>query len=187
MPLVMVAGGVIQVVFQKENVMNSLSKVLFYAVASVIAGFSLTIIAPPVHAQGGAYCASNDNRFARCQVPWRDAVLVQQASKVACVRGQTWGFDRNGIWVSGGCRGQFAPARGGWGGGGGGRQQQIRCESGGNNYQLCPVNIQRGDDVRIVNQRSSASCQQGRSWGVQPNGIWVNRGCRADFVVNRRY
>ncbi len=95
--------------------MNTLHKVLLYAMVSVIAGFALTIVAPPVYAQGGGtYCASNDNRFARCQVSWRDAILVQQSSKAACIRGKTWGFDRNGIWVNGGCRGQFAPARGGW-------------------------------------------------------------------------
>jgi hypothetical protein len=167
--------------------MNTLRKVLFYAAITVIASFALTAVTPTAHAQGGGtYCASNDNRYARCQVSWRDAILVQQSSKAACIRGQTWGFDRNGIWVNGGCRGQFAPARGGWGGGG--RQpQQMRCESSGNNYRLCPVNIQRGDDVRITNQLSSASCQQGRTWGVQPNGIWVNRGCRANFIINRRY
>ena len=167
--------------------MNTLSKVLFYAVASVIAGFSLTIVAPPVHAQGGAYCASNDNRFARCQVPWRDAVLVQQASRVACVRGQTWGFDRGSIWVDRGCRAEFADARGGWGPPPGGGSVQIRCESSGNSYRLCPAGVGRGGSVRIVRQLSSASCRQGDSWGWQPNGIWVNRGCRADFVVDRRY
>ena len=169
--------------------MNTLRKVLLYAAVSVIAGFALTTVAPPVHAQGGgpAYCASNDNRFARCQVSWRDAILVQQSSKAACIRGKTWGFDRNGIWVNGGCRGQFAPARGGGWGGGGRQPQRIRCESSSNNYRLCPVNLQRGDDVRVANQLSGASCQQGRSWGVQPNGIWVNRGCRADFDINRRY
>jgi hypothetical protein len=167
--------------------MNTLRKAFLYAVVSVIVGFSLTTVAPPVHAQGGGtYCASNDNRFARCQVFWHDAILVQQSSKAACIRGKTWGFDRNGIWVNGGCRGQFAPARGRWGGGGR-PPQQIRCESNGNNYRLCPVNIQRGDDVRIANQLSSASCQQGRSWGVQANGIWVNRGCRANFIITRRY
>jgi hypothetical protein len=163
-------------------------------------------MATPLHAQyggrydqgpQGAYCASNDGRFARCQVPWRDAELVQQASKARCIRDQTWGFDRYGIWVDRGCRGQFVPARGygydgdyggGWRPGWGRPQQlQVRCESHGGNYQVCPVDLRRDDSVRLINRLSSADCREGRSWGWSRDGIWVDRGCRADFVVERRY
>lgn len=168
--------------------MNIMGKMLQYAVAVFAISLSLSAVAP-VHAQGPGpvYCASNDNRFARCQVPWRDAELVQQMSKVRCERGQTWGFDRGSIWVDRGCRGQFAPAHDRWGGGRPGwNQGRVRCESSGGNYQLCPADLRRGDSVRIANQLSSARCRQGDSWGWQPNGIWVNRGCRADFIIDRR-
>ena len=75
------------------------------------------------HAQGRAerggggrevYCASNDNRGARCQVPWRHAELSRQMSDAPCIEGQTWGSDRYSVWVKKGCRGQFREARGGY-------------------------------------------------------------------------
>jgi hypothetical protein len=164
--------------------------VLLSAAAGFVVG-GLLLAGSPAHAQGQrptVYCASNDNRFARCQVPWRDAQLMQQMSQTRCIRDQTWGFDRGSIWVDRGCRGQFADARGGWGWQPGGNQPfQIRCESSGGNYKFCPVNLNRGDAVRIVRQLSSANCRQGDSWGWRPDGVWVNRGCRADFVVDRRY
>lgn len=54
-------------------------------------------------------CDSNDRRQRRCNVTIRrDARLVRQTSKTACIEGDTWGWDRNGVWVAGGCRGQFA-------------------------------------------------------------------------------
>jgi len=34
-------------------------------------------------------------------------------------------------------------------------------------------------------QRSGSACTQGTTWGFDQNGIWVDRGCRADFMVNR--
>jgi hypothetical protein len=183
--------------------MSAISRVLLSGVAIVAMGVSMLAVTAPAQAQRydpgpqGAYCASNDGRFARCQVPWRDAELVQQASKARCIRDQTWGFDRYGIWVDRGCRGQFVPARGygygdDYGGGrrpGWGRPQQlqVRCESHGGNYQVCPVELRRDDSVRLVNRFSSADCREGRSWGWSRDGIWVDRGCRADFVVERRY
>ena len=42
------------------------------------------------------------------------------------------------------------------------------------------------NDARLVNQRSGSPCVQGRTWGIQGNNIWVDRGCRADFQLMRR-
>ncbi|MDR0182307.1 DUF3011 domain-containing protein [Lysobacter arvi] len=54
------------------------------------------------------YCGSDDHRQRRCNVTIRrDARMVRQASKAACIEGRSWGWDRNGIWVSDGCRGDF--------------------------------------------------------------------------------
>lgn len=36
--------------------------------------------------------------------------LLRTWSETPCVQGQTWGLARGGVWVSGGCRGQFATA-----------------------------------------------------------------------------
>ena len=54
------------------------------------------------------YRGSDDHRERRCNVTIRrDARLVRQASKAACIEGRSWGWDRNGVWVSNGCRGDF--------------------------------------------------------------------------------
>ncbi len=58
-------------------------------------------------------CVSNDGHYARCAMPWRDARLLKQESKAACIRGQSWGVDRGVVWVDRGCRGLFAAEDGG--------------------------------------------------------------------------
>ncbi|MEH6414007.1 DUF3011 domain-containing protein [Pseudomonas sp. CGJS7] len=53
-------------------------------------------------------CDSNKNRQNRCNVTVRrDVRLIRQNSNSPCIEGQSWGWDRNGVWVSNGCRGQF--------------------------------------------------------------------------------
>ena len=74
--------------------------------------------AAPVAAQyyGGDYgyngdiirCESSDGRTRECAANTRAGVqLVRQLSRAACIQGRTWGYGRNGIWVSDGCRAEF--------------------------------------------------------------------------------
>jgi hypothetical protein len=35
----------------------------------------------------------------------------------------------------------------------------------------------------MITQRSGSACVQGQTWGFNRDGIWVDRGCRADFEV----
>ncbi|HJU38148.1 MAG TPA: DUF3011 domain-containing protein [Tahibacter sp.] len=91
------------------------------AITAVVLG-SLFVV-PKADAQRGrdsVECRSNDYRYTRCDVPWRDARLARQISGSQCVRGQTWGIDRRGIWVDRGCAGVFVESGGGGGGWGGG-------------------------------------------------------------------
>lgn len=60
--------------------------------------------------------------------------------------------------------------------------QTFTCESRNNDRTYCNVNA-RGN-VHLVRQLSQADCVAGRSWGTDSRGVWVSRGCRADFVVN---
>jgi hypothetical protein len=62
------------------------------------------------------------------------------------------------------------------------RSQSIYCASDDGRRRTCPINTGSGN-VRLVNQRSGAACVQGRTWGFNRTGIWVDRGCRADFEV----
>jgi hypothetical protein len=140
-------------------------------------------------------CASDDGNRHYCAADTRYGVrLVNQRSGSPCKQGYSWGYDRRGIWVDRGCRADFivrvvaggpgyGPGQGYGPGGpppGGG---VITCESsnGGRNYCRVPT----GSGVRLVRQRSDAPCRQGSTWGYDRGGIWVDRGCRADFAVNR--
>ena len=62
------------------------------------------------HGIGGTVfrCESNDGRTRECAANTRAGVqLVRVISKAPCVQGRTWGYGRNGIWVSQGCRAEF--------------------------------------------------------------------------------
>lgn len=63
------------------------------------------------------------------------------------------------------------------------RAQNIYCASDDGRRHTCPVNT-NGGAVRLVNQKSGSNCVQGRTWGFNNAGIWVDRGCRADFEVS---
>jgi hypothetical protein len=108
--------------------------------------------------------------------------MVRQLSKNPCVRGQNWGWDKEGVWVSGGCRGEFrvidadAKAESKVHG-----ARIVRCESKGARPQQCQVDT--GGFVKLRRQLSKAPCVEGKSWGYDRGGIWVERGCRADFEI----
>jgi hypothetical protein len=60
----------------------------------------------------------------------------------------------------------------------------IRCSSGDYRTEYCAApHGYRIRDVRIVNRRSSASCDYGSDWGYDRNSVWVTDGCRADFAL----
>lgn len=159
-------------------------------------------------------CESYDMRHSYCDVDGYgsgDVVLVNQISRNACIEGSTWGADGRGVWVSDGCRGEFAIVDrhgGGWGsrhpgndwpqdggryggglpnpypaGSGRGGAYAVRCESRDHGYSFCALPI-RGN-VDIQQQLSDAPCEYGETWGYDQRGIWVDGGCRADFVVGQ--
>jgi hypothetical protein len=37
--------------------------------------------------------------------------------------------------------------------------------------------------VALARQISNSMCIRGDTWGYDSNGIWVTRGCRAEFVL----
>ena len=57
----------------------------------------------------------------------------------------------------------------------------VPCASADQQYQYCPVRT--GMQVTLERQRSRWPCRQGKTWGYDPNGIWVTQGCAADFRV----
>lgn len=60
--------------------------------------------------------------------------------------------------------------------------QTISCSSDDGHRRYCPADTRGG--VRMLKQRSESPCNQGYSWGFDRGGVWVDRGCRADFVID---
>jgi len=63
-------------------------------------------------------------------------------------------------------------------------EQTIRCKSKDREYAYCRVKTH--NRVELVRQNSQTRCRQGRNWGYDRHGVWVDRGCEATFRVGRR-
>ena len=44
------------------------------------------------------------------------------------------------------------------------------------------ADIRRG--VRLDRQLSKGACREGYSWGWDRRGVWADKGCRGDFVID---
>jgi hypothetical protein len=54
-------------------------------------------------------CESRDKRYSYCTIPTRGQVeIYKQQSSSPCQYGNSWGVERNRVWVSDGCRADFA-------------------------------------------------------------------------------
>lgn len=173
--------------------MKATMKIVLTAVCMLAAAAGITPRDAQAQRYGGrndeVYCASNDGRGTRCQVPWRDSVLSQQMSKAGCIEGRTWGSDPYSVWIKDGCRGNFRDARGGYGGGrpgyGGGDRgpgREVYCASNDSRGARCQMPWRYSE---LSRQMSSASCIEGQTWGSDPNSVWVKDGCRGQFVEAR--
>ena len=60
-----------------------------------------------------------------------------------------------------------------------------RCESTNNRFVECRVPARA--DVSLQRQTSLSPCIEGQTWGHdrRRDTIWVDQGCRADFIVDR--
>lgn len=138
-------------------------------------------------------CDSDDMGRHSCSAPFQiaRAVITRQISGSPCTQGQTWGWQGSTIWVDRGCRAEFTvyeygaanrdvteyndPRVNG----------SLRCESNDEHYRLCSTQRPlRG--ARLVRQISGSPCTEGQTWGWKQEGVWVDRGCRADFELTFR-
>lgn len=125
-------------------------------------------------------CESQNNSFNTCNVRTYGYVqVVRQLSSAPCVAGRTWGYQMDQIWVGNGCRAEFQVGGGNsnWQG----DQRLITCESNDGNYSRCQTRT--SGTVTLFKQISNTRCVQGRNWGYDAYGVWVNDGCRGEFVV----
>ncbi len=57
----------------------------------------------------------------------------------------------------------------------------LRCESVDEEHQYCLAYVRSG--VKLVRQLSLKDCRYQDSWGYDSGGIWVDKGCRAEFFI----
>lgn len=137
---------------------------------------------------GVVACSSDDGRRVYCAADTRNGVtLSRQISGSPCTQGRTWGFDQRGIWVDRGCRAEFVVNTGGPLGNRpgyfrGDQANTITCASNNGERVVCQADT-RAYNVQLVRQISGSPCRQDQTWGWDRQGIWVDRGCRAEFAL----
>lgn len=237
-----------------------LKRVATTAWTATALGLSLVFAAPA--AAQDLRCGSRPGASNYCNADTsRGVELVYQHSGYGCYYNDTWGYDRNGIWVANGCSATFRlgrkekgkgdtaaaiglgilalgilaatsgddgdpnrreppasgygpggyppppppggypsgsypppPPPGAYGPGGYGPPppppqggyysrpyQVVSCNSKNNKYAQCAVRVR--SHVELIQQRSNSACRFNSSWGYDRRGIWVDKGCRADFAV----
>lgn len=63
-------------------------------------------------------------------------------------------------------------------------EREIRCDSRSLGHHYCRVDTD--GRVELIDRHSLFSCREGRSWGYDDRGVWVDKGCSATFRVGRR-
>jgi uncharacterized membrane protein len=63
-------------------------------------------------------------------------------------------------------------------------EREIRCDSRDLGHHYCRVDTD--GRVELLDRHSLFSCREGRSWGYDDRGVWVDKGCSATFRVGRR-
>ena len=130
-------------------------------------------------------CESNESARNACAADTHYGVaLIRRFSEAVCKLDESWGFDRDSVWVSNGCRAQFAlggfrlppdavPAS----------ATHVICDSLDGKRNLCEADTAHG--VGLIRQLGDTDCVLNRTWGYGPDGIWVAEGCNAEFAVAR--
>jgi hypothetical protein len=141
--------------------------------------------APKTPGRTRVVCESKNGNREICPADTsKGIVLVQQLSKTRCIHGESWDFDpeRELVWVDHGCRAEFR-----FGSGADAvpgptpLDAPVICESENGKRKTCKADTSAG--VQIVRQLGDSTCNYNREWGYDANGIWVTKGCRAEFVV----
>jgi len=63
------------------------------------------------------------------------------------------------------------------------RSFDLKCSSDDGGWQQCGTPFSDVSNVELLRQVSGSPCIQGQTWGFDARGVWVDRGCRAEFRV----
>ncbi|MET1163178.1 MAG: DUF3011 domain-containing protein [Pseudoxanthomonas sp.] len=132
-------------------------------------------------------CESRSRQVERCPADTRNGVrLTRLLSASECVENQGWGYDEEGIWTARGCRAEFRVGSSQSGRGSvapiARESARLVCESNGEQRARCDVRVAKGVD--LLRQLSKTRCVKDDNWGWDSTGIWVDKGCRAEFGVH---
>jgi hypothetical protein len=58
----------------------------------------------------------------------------------------------------------------------------LTCESNGRGRRYCSVNL-RSYEVVLARRIGNGDCDDGRNWGHDSRGVWVEGNCRAEFSI----
>lgn len=132
---------------------------------------------PPVEALTTLVPCESDGKHRECLADTAAGVqIVRQFDDAKCGFGKEWGYDKKSIWVTKGCRAEFAvrarPKA---------LVKSVVCESASEGRSVCPADTEFG--VALVRQLSEGACVLGRSWGFDDGNVWVSDGCKAQFAL----
>jgi hypothetical protein len=64
---------------------------------------------------------------------------------------------------------------------------ELTCQSKEKVFNRCNLNRSMQMDVELIRKLdNSKKCERDRTWGVDSDGIWVDKGCKAVFEVRER-
>lgn len=152
-------------------------------ISVVLPALVALLVAGEARAEREINCDSEGKKYRYCPVKTYGSARIQKRfSDAPCTHGKSWGYDAGGVWVDRGCRALFVvgePGRRPIGGGG----TRITCASSGGKREYCRADT-RGY-AKLEKQLSKSPCTLGYTWGYDDRGVWVDRGCRAEFTVGR--
>ena len=155
--------------------------------ASLLAGYGGAASAQPRSAQSD--CARELSRYGLASTSWGQFRQLSNGWQVDVSARDSRGRTDSGtcmVFTSGQIRLYgFENLGNSWGGGGGSSgAMTFNCASKDGRYRECQMPID--GHVELRQRWSDARCQEGYSWGVKGDRVWVNHGCRAEFQVTPR-
>lgn len=182
---------------------NHMSISMHRALALGLAICGIGLAFAPAYADDDRYseksvtCGSQDGHRAECSADLKGYTVrdVDQESRTDCVVGRNWGYTKRGVWVDDGCRAtfHFTNARGGNhprdysyrdASYRSDAQKSVKCESHDGKRNTCDADL-RGYRIQDVREISRTDCDIGRNFGYDDRGVWVDEGCRAQFLFTR--
>ena len=61
--------------------------------------------------------------------------------------------------------------------------QTVSCSSDDGEKHYCEADTRYG--AHLLRQTSTAECAEGKTWGWDEEGVWVNKGCAGQFTLGK--